>query len=151
MTTVTSGTNGHIASSLLVPDLPLMATRAAMELDNILLERASSLEYVRLLADHLDRSTEGQGSVCHFTADLPTVDVIARALVAANCPVQTMADAATAAWKMAKELHSAGEPATEPAENQIKRLRTFCIELAKSAAIFRSMFEEPQPSSSQWS
>lgn len=132
-------------------DLPLLATRAAIELDNALLGRGASLNYVRLLAEQLDRSTEERGTVCHFTADLPTVDVIARALNAANRPVRTIAEAAAEAWNIAKDLHSAGEGGSENAENQLKRLRAFCVELARSASVFRSMLEEPQPASSQWS
>lgn len=150
--TITNG-KGNITHSeslsALSPELPLLATRAAIELDNILLQKDSSLENVRLLAEQLNGSTQGQGTVCQFTADLPTVDVISRALIASDCKVKTIADAAMEAWRMASELNAVGEGEEEAA--RLKRLRTFCVELARSASIFRSMFEEAQPSSSQWS
>src|SRR5437762_14303583 len=67
--------------SALSPDLPLLAARAAIELDNLIRQRHSNLENVQLLASRLTNSIEPSSqSDRRFTSDPATLDIVARAL-----------------------------------------------------------------------
>src|SRR4051794_11206880 len=81
--------------SALQPDLPLLASRAAIELDNLILNRPSALTNVLLLAACLLNPTEqDDSSGRQFTADPATLDVLTKALGAADNQVGTIQDAA---------------------------------------------------------
>lgn len=149
--------HGRIAPDMLSalnPVLPLLAARAAIELDNLKLGRPSGLENVRLLAERLTNTTEaGSGSGRQFSADPATLDIIMRALSASPKEFKTVQDVAKAAWAIAEELHSAtkDQDSSAASESSLSKLCTFCVELAKSASIYRQLLEEAQPNHAPWS
>src|SRR5262249_55242582 len=134
-------------------DLPLLASRAALELDNQLQQKPVSFENVRMLAQRLQESTNvsSGGNERKFIADPAMSDMIIRAIDALQPPVQSIQDAAREAWEIAESLHSVEQTHCSPEESSLKKLRTFCNALARSAAIYRHMIEEVQPNHSQWS
>lgn len=148
---------GPVATSSLGPDFPWLASRAAIELDGILIGRANpSVESIRQLAQRLGNSTNlNAGSERSFVADLPTLDIFTRALTASRTSVSTVNDAAREAWRISEELHRTPDrsqlEASQEARRQIEMLRTFCIELARNSVVYRQLIDEPDASQSFWS
>lgn len=139
---------------LLRSELPLLASRAAIELDNYLQKKPSSFQNIRLLAQRLQESTDAMsgGSEHRFIADPAMSDMIIRAIDASQSQVRSIQEAANEAWRIAESLHSVEKTQCSAEESSLKKLRTFCIELARSAAMYRQMIDEAaQPTHSQWS
>jgi len=148
--------NGSEVLSVLNSDLPLLASRAAAELDNVLIGRSLAVDNVRLLAERLNKSMgPAAEAVEEYGGDPATLNVIAHALDASHSRIKTMHDAVQEALKVAQELHSAikspEQSLREDSEKLLAKLRTFCIDLARSAAIYRNMIDEGQPGQSHWS
>lgn len=139
------------ALSALSPDLPLLASRAAIELDNLLQGHGSNLRNVRLLSERLNNSTERiTGNARQFVSDPATLDVLALALDASSVPVRSVQEVAEEAWRVAEELHHAASESHSETQ-RLEKLRTFCNELSRNASIYRHLIEEAQPSYSRWS
>lgn len=127
------------------PGLPFLATQAAIELDNLLLNKdveGEMLSAVRDLAELLQNSTK-QGVVPEERTSLmdpTTVSVFSNAIAACeHHPVRTMRELALSAWTISRELDTPNEEADV---GRIERLRSFCNSLAHSAiARERSRFE----------
>src|ERR1700676_1363601 len=97
-------------------DLPLLAARAALELDNQLLKKPVSFENVRLLAKRLHESTNASpgGADPKFIANPATSDVIIRAIEALQPQMRSIQEAATEAWRIAESLHSVEQTQCSP-------------------------------------
>jgi hypothetical protein len=126
-------------------DLCLLASNAAVELDDLLLGRSSHMDSVHELAEILGRIGEPD------TAESPLamrVDPYA-ALVVSNAldesrwctPLATLADLAREAGTIAARLHDSRTSQSD----SIERMRSFCIALSKSAAAYGDSLKALRP------
>ncbi|MBN1589295.1 MAG: hypothetical protein JW888_07255 [Pirellulales bacterium] len=143
MSNATLNGTGRAMLNALEPNLSLLASQAAIELDNCLLKKPTGLDAVRLLAKQLDSSTEavGESNERQALMDAPTASVLSSALDSCSLPVQTLAELADKAWEMANDLQN-----TEPTTNTetIQQLRSFCVFLATNARSLRRDIQDMQ-------
>ena len=120
-------------------DLPLLAARAAVELDRFRLGRETDLAAVKLLAGRIKNSIEEieAGGTKRFSMDPPTVTVISYAAEESKWTSSpaTMEDLVKVACAISKDL---SEPSTL---SDVTRVRDFCIALSRcSASYLNSIF-----------
>jgi len=119
------------------PGLPLLAARAAIELDSLLRKQTTGLEATKGLALRLSRSFEGaqEGPGPHFLVDPPTETLVTRAFRQAHWAgsVQTVSELATEASKLAASLQNTTKD-SDP--KTLEDARAFCAALAESAALY---------------
>jgi len=119
------------------PGLPLLAARAAIELDTLLRKRETSLEATKQLALLLGQSFEHaeEGSGQHSLVDPPTEALVARAFRQAHGAgsMQTVTDLVTEASKLADSLRKTNKDSDQKA---VESARAFCAALAESAALY---------------
>jgi hypothetical protein len=113
------------------PEFSLLASKAAIELDNLLLGEGSNLESVQQLAESL-RNSLGAGA---SLVDAGTLGVFGQA-IEASCPQapvsvsQIVVEANRVAGLLSSSAESPGRPALES-------LRAFCVALSRAAASYR--------------
>ena len=131
--------------------LPSLACRAAIELDNLLLGRLSVVKAIPLLAANLRELEGGSPSLLDPRAAL----IINRAISNVHMldhPVATADQLITHAYEpRASDIHLDPDITKESImdENnveEIKKLRSFCVELSKSAVAFYDFLDEMEPS-----
>jgi hypothetical protein len=121
------------------PDLPLLASQAAIELQCLLRgDPKPSLRAVQRLGDRLEASFRRpeNGTVQIRAADPSTVCLVHTALneVKWAGPVKTLDELFSHATKLAEGLRTS-EPSSEP--QGLVRIRDFCAALARCATAFR--------------
>jgi hypothetical protein len=121
------------------PDLPLLASQAAIELQCVLRgDKNGSLKAVQRLGDRLEASfrRSGNGTVLSRAADPSMVCLVHTALneVKWAGPVTTLDELFSHATKLAESLRTS-ESSSEP--QGLVRVRDFCAALARCAAAFR--------------
>ena len=133
------------AVSILDPDLPFLASRAAIELDNLLLAQPSSLSAVQDLGKRLREATElrTSGSDCRTLMDPPTVSAISDALSAVgSVSVKSLSELAAEAHKVAGDLQGCS-PGQE--RQLIERARLFCLTLSQLATSYQQSVYDSDP------
>lgn len=134
------------------PELPFLAAMAAVELDNLLLDRPSPLSSVALLARKLQNSSARiGGSDCQRRlVDLPEIEVLSSIVYPAGIfPSMTLSDLAFQASKIAGQLQIAGEGKGE--NDTIAESRAFCVALSRCASRYMQSTLEMGPSEHPWS
>ena len=123
--------------SALDPDLPLLASQAAIELDNFIRSKGTEFSATKRLALLLSRSFETmQGLPAHSSlADPATVSLVSRAFHIAQWagPVRTVNELASEAWKVATKLENTS---IEADPGSLKGVRAFCAALAECSASY---------------
>ncbi len=133
MTTIT---RPHTRSALraLDPDLPMLASQAAIELDNIRLGRSDETPAVDRLRGLLENSIESDPSAPGHRAliDSTTVTLIERALSDSyQTAPKTLDELLQKACEVADNLKT-------PVATQIERVRAFCVALSRCASYYQS-------------
>ena len=128
------------------PDLPFLAARAAVELDNLILNQPTSLDSVKQIASLLQGSTTlAAGGQRKSLMDPATVDLVGRAIIAQGDQVMTITALAEVAARIADELASTEQ---DPKRNLLEKMRTFCVALSREASAYMSPeieTESPHP------
>jgi len=140
---IENGTEGAMLNAL-EPGLSFLASQAAIELDNLLLGRKTTLEAVQLLGRRLNAATEAvEGSAGRRTLmDAPTVSILSNAISASRSKnLRTLDELASESWKMANDLQDTTESANQQA---LKKLRSFCVCLSQIARSYRQFIEDMQ-------
>lgn len=129
------------------PDLPFLAANAALELDNILNDTASSLSYVEKLERLLESSAREQkvaGGRTRLLVDPVSSNVLSRALVASHQSnpgtLQDLAEAISVLSGYIKKLR-----ASNLAKDNIASLRDFCVALSTYASASRRTIYGKEP------
>ncbi|MFN3152114.1 hypothetical protein [Bremerella sp.] len=133
------------------PSLAFLASQAAIELDNRILGRHSTLTAVGQLAERLENATESVGEKDRRSLmDPTTVSMFSNAIAASESKqVCTLEELASEAWRIATTLHeSVGESGAD--EERLKQMRTFCVYLAESAIGREASPLEAQDSTDEW-
>ena len=122
-------------------DLASLASRAAIELDNLILNRPTSLEAARGLAEKL--AEQMHSSKGKNVPDISTVVALRRALI--ETPGLASATTLDELVKNAAAVTGWLSNAGPDAKADLKSLRTFCVALSREAtASQRSPFERPE-------
>ena len=120
------------------PDLPLLASQAAIELDTLIRKKTTKLSATRRLASLLSKSFEGaqKGPQHHSLVDPATVTLVSRAFLQSHSggpPVRTVNDLVREASKVAVSLKNTHPDA---GQKSLEKARGFCAALAESAASY---------------
>ena len=132
---------------VLDPDLPMLASQAALELDNKHLGQHVEPVATKLLAEALKNSFapfEANASARKSLVDPGAVAVIGRALYASQWvnAGSTVDELSDTAWNLAHIMDQLENG--QIAEN-VEKVRDFCIELSSYAASYRQAFSDPGP------
>lgn len=131
-------------------DLPLLSSRAAIELDNLLLDQGDSVAAVSRLADRLEESFDaqhGDGPARLLTLDTSTFSVFSDALNEAewNGGAKTVEDVIDEAWDVAQALRRVSEEGSAVGTDLLARARDFCIVLSRLTSSYRQSVYESGP------
>lgn len=130
--TVTQGVQGLRA---LDPELPFLASEAAVDLDNLLANRARDFSAIQRLADRLKISVENSSSESARVMDPATLNLLDTAMVQSRAFASgKVADVLSQAAKIAGNL-AAVDSSQNPAE--LEQARDFCVALSQAAASYR--------------
>lgn len=131
-------------------DLPFLSSRAAIELDNVVLGRPTELSSVKALVRRLSNSFEP----IHETAtprslmDPATLTVVSRAISGSQwtSKLTTVDQLVTEAWNLTSSMKKSSEDRTSTPEKQVlERMRDFCVALSKCAASYRKTIHAARP------
>jgi hypothetical protein len=119
------------------PNLPLLASQAAIELDNLILSKSTELSATRQLGTLLSKSfgvEQGVPSI-HSLSDPGTMTVVSRALLSSitGAQVRTVSDLAREAAQVAVKLRDTGVTADR---ESLEFARAFCVALSECAASY---------------
>jgi hypothetical protein len=151
MTTNTLPTAAFGQEGVLGEDLASLACDAAIELDNLILDRTIDLVAARKLADRLTRELpEGVDlSSARSLVDPATIVVMSRAIRESMWAGQPdeMQDLTRMTKQIAERLVTiSGDPTAGKADlHRLEQLRAFCLLLSKWAAAVRSSALETRP------
>lgn len=118
------------------PNFSFLALRAAVELDDILHGKLSSVEAVRELAEALGKTTSvvGSGSLTSLVDPL-SADLIGRALERNSAtPIHTVSDLVHQANQVVSSLRAATQGSLK---EKIEALRDFCLALCEVTGSFQ--------------
>lgn len=135
--------------TVLDPDLPFLAAKAAVQLDNLLLRRGTDLSAVVALASRLSNSqfspiASGQHNQL---VDFATLSVLSQAIHGVSgSSITTLDDLSQQAAKLTDELRLSSTSQEQP-DNVVKKVRMFCSLLSQCATAFQHSLHE---NSSDW-
>jgi len=122
------------------PELPFLASTAAVELDNLILGKSGASHAVATLAQRLQNCVERVAGIDEprSVMDPATITVFNRAIEASGMTLaQTFGELARKVSEIANDLQR-----SDSSSDTFRRLRTFCANLAKGAVAHqRSRFE----------
>lgn len=127
---------------VLDPDLSLLASEAAIDIDNLLSNRSKDFKAMRDLASRLKNSIEiSEGGPMHSLMDPPTLTVLGEAVAqAAGKPyIEKIEDLLADAFKISDEL-SSKDPTKDP--EALKRARNFCMGLSMAVVAYRKSIRD---------
>lgn len=130
---------------VLDPDLPLLASEAAIDIDNILSHRSRDFTAIRDLAERLKNSIKmSPAGSPHSLMDPATLTVLGEAVAqtAGIGYIKKIDDLLSEAVKIGNEL-SSEDPAKKPEE--LKRARDFCLALSMAVAAYRKSIRDLRP------
>jgi len=138
-------TPGKKVLHVLDPDLALLASEAAIDIDNLLSNRSKDLKAMRDLAGRLKNSVEvSAGGPPHSLMDPATLTVLGEAVAqaAGMTYAQKIEDLLAEAFKISDELSS--EDPTKNIED-LKRAGDFCMGLSMAVAAYRKSIRDLRP------
>lgn len=117
-------------------DLPLLASEAAIDIDNLLSNRAKDFKAMRDLAERLKNSFETSEGGLQSLMDPPTLLVLGEAVAhAIGKPyIEKIEDLLTNAFKISDQL-SSEDPMKDI--DALKRARDFCTGLSMAVVAYR--------------
>jgi hypothetical protein len=127
------------------PSLSFIASRAAIELDNLLLGLSDTLDAVQQLASRLKNSAEEVSgtSVKRNLMDPEAMCVFSQAFAQTQGhSVSTVDELANEAWRIASDLHQAKSDARR---QTLEALRSFCVALSRIASAQRMAMLDQNP------
>jgi hypothetical protein len=129
------------------PNLPFLASEAAVDIDNLLLHQSRELKSIRTLAKRLNNSIEA-GTLDgpnHSLMDPATLTVLNEAFAEAfkSASLQRVEDLLGEAAKIARLLSSL-EP--ENISTELEKARDFCVALSRAAVAYRRSIKDVRPS-----
>lgn len=129
------------------PDLPLLASEAAIDIENILSNRSQDYTAIRNLANRLRNSIsiDTSDNPPHSLMDSATLTVLGQAVAEAmrSGTLQRVDDLLSEAAKIAKSLSS-----ETPIENpdELKQARDFCVALSRAVMAYHKSIRDLHPS-----
>lgn len=142
-------TNPQQMLRALDPNLPFLASEAAIELDNLLLAQTGSLDNVKLLAERLKNTSEkvDGDTTRRALMDLPTVEVISAVFMSQGHQVKTLNELVQEAWSISGNLERSG---AEQDRALIAKTRDFCVALSKCASSYYETVTESGQTEAPW-
>jgi len=130
------------------PNLPFLASEAAVDIENLLAHRCEDLKAIRTLANRLKNSIEaGTVGSPHLRSlmDPATLTILNEAVaeVFKSASLQRVEDLLGEAAKMASLLSSA-DPKNISAD--LEKARDFCVALSRAAVAYRRSIKDLRPS-----
>lgn len=130
------------------PDLPFLASEAAVDIDNLLSDSSSEVESVKRLADILNNSFKGDvpGNSFKSFMDPATVTILGTAVIGSsskNVSLKQVDDLLEKASLFAKSLSR--ENLLEN-RDELEEARDFCIALSRSVVAYRKSIHDLRPS-----
>lgn len=129
------------------PWLPLMVSKAAIELDNAARGQRVTFEdtqrFAEFLQGSLDQQVSQTGAHCTWL-DVNTVDIVGQALVELEGAgkVRTVQDVITHAQEIVEDIEKALKSEKQP---ELVRLRRFCIAFGNSLLSHRASIKQEGP------
>lgn len=118
------------------PDLPSVATMAAVEVDNLIAERETTLSHLEELSSILIESfgsfSGEEGIQQRLMLDPVSTSVISKAFIHSGAELQTYSDLFEATKVLYKQLESI-ESGGDRKQEALERLKEFCLALARYA------------------
>jgi len=134
---------GNKALRVLDPDLPLLATEAAIDIDNMLSNRSKDVTAIHKLAELLKNSVKvNSAGPPHSLMDPATLTILTEAVAHAAGGKNEMEELLSEAVKIGTSL-SSEDPMKNPKE--LKRAMEFCIALAAAVAAYRKSIRDLRP------
>ncbi len=139
-----------MAVNVLDPELPFLASQAAIELDSILNGTGSESSAVHNLAKKLKDSLESASATTNYhalLADTATISVLGQAIninLAAKQqqPISTVDELSKLTADIADQLSKVNKASSTTGSAELEWARAFCLALSRcSAAYRRSEFE----------
>lgn len=128
-------------------DLPILASEAAIDIQNILSNISVDLTAIRRLAQRLKNSIEADnaGGSPHSLMDPATLSVLSEAMVQSveGFASQSVEDLLREAFKIAGEL-SIGDPKSN--RPSLEQARDFCVALSRAAMAYHKSIRDLSPS-----
>lgn len=140
--------NSQAPLHVIDPDLPFLASKAAIELDNLILGRTSDLKSVNILAEKLRHSFEidETNGERRSLLDPTTLTILGEAINKSETQptVTKEKDLINKAWSIADELLQ--EKNLKDDSGRLEWARAFCVALSSlTAAYHRSIFDLRPP------
>lgn len=129
------------------PDLPFLASEAAIDIDNLLSNRSEDLTAIRRLAERLNNSIEmgTAGSPPRSLMDPATLTVVGEAVAEAlrRESSQKVEDLLREAAKIAMSLSS--YDSTKNNKIELELARDFCVALSRAVVAYRRSISDLRP------
>jgi hypothetical protein len=125
-------------------NVPLLAIKAANELDELMVGRSSGLTAVEQLTGRLDRSFPVTSTDQNSFVDSETVAVFSEAISGIE-EVKTIEDLVARTREIAGNLKIVNVVLAKNDQEQLRKLRAYCLALASAAASFRNSVYEARP------
>jgi hypothetical protein len=130
------------ALRVLDPDLPLLATEAAIDIDNLISNRSKDMTAIHKLAELLKNSVKlNSAGSPHSLMDPATLTILSEAVAQAagdNKIEKLLSEAVNIGVSLSSE-----DPMKSPAE--LERAREFCIALSVAVATYRKSIHDLRP------
>lgn len=126
------------------PDLPFLASEAAVDLDNLLSHRARNLDAIRRLADRLNHSIEASRTgATRSLMDPATLNLLGVAMAQTRTyPSEKVEDVLSQTAKIASRLATVE---TTQDTTELEQDRDFCVALSEAAASYRRSIQDLRP------
>jgi hypothetical protein len=121
-------------------DLALLAARAAVELDDLLLERSTNVASVVSLGEHLQSrlQVKENGPVSMQLMDPTTVVMVSSAMTASlGAAVSTVEELVTRAKEMTTDVKAGADD-----RGRLEKVRAFCVALSRVADAYGPAIDE---------
>lgn len=126
-------------------DLPILASEAAIDIQNILSNESEDLTAIQRLAQRLKNSIEADttGGSPHSLMDPATLSVLSEAMVQSveGFASQSVEDLLREAFKIAGELSD-----TKSNRPSLEQARDFCVALSRAAMAYHKSIRDLSPS-----
>lgn len=146
MSNANGGKDAAAVLHALDPDLPFIASEAAIELDCLLAGKPLDMSAVRTLSERLHNSLTRahQDGGIHSLMDPATVSVLGEGVNQSGGPQVTTVDELIEKASAIADILAKPDPKTD--RERVTWVRAFCVGLSKSAAAYRKSIYDLRPS-----